>query len=388
MVISASVDAFPKKMFASHLIDWYKAHYRRLPWRETKNPYFIWLSEIMLQQTQVKTVMGYYERFIQAFPTLADLAKADPKDVMKQWEGLGYYSRCRNLHKAAKMIVEEHNGSFPQSMEAVSALPGIGKSTAGAILTFAFDQRHPLLDGNVKRVLSRLFNIDSPVEATKTINCLWAISAELIEAADVPYYFNQGIMELGATLCLPKKPHCLLCPFNQICQSYLSGSVHERPVKLQKKVLPHYNIAAGILWNDQEEVFVQQRPEGGLLGGLWEFPGGKQEPGEVIQQTLKRELNEELGIQIKVLEALPAIKHAYTHFKITLFPFHCKIESGSVTPTVAQDWQWLKPEKLESLAFPKANKVILTWLKDKTYWPSGQATIEVADIEVTDKALL
>jgi A/G-specific adenine glycosylase len=332
-----------------------------MPWRNTHDAYAIWLSEVMLQQTQVKTALPYYERFLTRYPTIASLAQAPPSDVLKLWEGLGYYSRCRNLHKAAQLVMERHGGVFPNTMEAVDALPGIGRSTAGAILTFAYGQTHPLLDGNVKRVLSRLDDVADPVTQPAVIASMWTRSTQLLEEADDPYTFNQAIMELGATLCTQKHPQCLVCPVAQCCKANAHGTQHDRPVKVQKAPIPHKTIAVGVIWQDEtrQKVLIQQRPEGALLGGLWEFPGGKQEADETLPQTVARELAEELGISVQVQEKIIAVKHAYTHYKITLHAYHCLWTGGKPTPTAAQQWAWVGLDQLEAYAFPKANKSVL-----------------------------
>ncbi len=354
--------------FAARLIAWYQEHHRDLPWRRTRDPYHIWLSEIMLQQTQVKTVLDYYRRFLEKYPTVGDLAAAPLTDVLKLWEGLGYYARCRNLHKAAGIIVQDYGGQFPQTLEAVEKLPGIGRSTAGAILTFAAGQRHPLLDGNVKRVLSRVFDIDQDIAQAGPTRHLWQQSTDLLDAAEDPYAFNQGIMELGALLCLPQNPRCMLCPVQTSCQAFARGTQAERPVKAARKALPHHVIAVGVLWHEGR-VFIQQRPAEGLLGGLWEFPGGKQEAGESLQETVRREIREELGLDVAVEDPICTVKHAYTHFRITLHAFHCRAQGGEPRPSACQQWQWVSPGQLEEFAFPKANKTVLEavlsgWRKD------------------------
>lgn len=347
-----------KAGFAQALTAWYKTDHRQLPWRETTDPYAIWLSEIMLQQTQVKTVLDYYRRFLAQYPNIESLAQAAPDEVMKLWEGLGYYARCRNLQKAAQRIVEKHRGVFPDTLAEVEALPGIGRSTAGAILTFAYGQKHPLLDGNVKRVISRIFDVDQDIQQTAVIKQMWEASAALLSESAEPHLFNQAIMELGATVCLPQNPRCLLCPVKPFCQACERGTQHDRPVKAPKAKTPHHTIAVGVIWNEQQ-VFIQQRPEGGLLGGLWEFPGGKQEAGETLRETVQREIREELGIQIEVGELITSVKHAYTHFKITLHAYHCQYTSGTVEPQAAQAWRWVTPDTLPQYAFPKANKTVL-----------------------------
>lgn len=351
-----------KKGFSEDLITWYNANGRNLPWRNTSDPYHIWLSEVMLQQTQVATVIDYYHRFLETFPTIKDLANAPEDKVLKMWEGLGYYARCRNLHKTAKIVSENYKGKFPKTLDDVESLAGIGKSTAGAILTFSYGQRHPLLDGNVKRVLSRLFDIEDDITKSATIKTMWQLSEDLLSPASDPYAFNQGIMELGATICLPKQPRCLVCPVQKHCSALKAGTQLDRPVQPKKKATPHYDIGVGVIWKDGK-ILIQQRPKEGLLGGLWEFPGGKQEDKETIEDTVQREISEELGIKINLKDKIASVKHAYTHFKITLHAYHCDWISGTPTPTACDAWQWVDPQDLDQFAFPKANIKILEKLE-------------------------
>lgn len=347
-----------KHGFALALTQWYQGSHRDLPWRNTTDAYHIWLSEIMLQQTQVKTVIDYYHRFLQQYPTIQALATAPIDSVLKLWEGLGYYARCRNLHKAARVIMEQYGGQFPRTLAEAEALPGIGRSTAGAILTFAYGQKHPLLDGNVKRVLSRVFDIEEDVQQSGTVHKMWQYSTDLLAESDEPYTYNQAIMELGATVCLPQNPRCLLCPVKAFCSAQAQGTQHERPVKAAKKATPHFNIGVGVIWKDGQ-ILIQQRPAEGLLGGLWEFPGGKREPDETIEETVSREIREEVAIEVQIRELITTVKHAYSHFKITLHAYHCDYVSGTPNPTACQAWRWVNPDELSQYAFPKANKTVL-----------------------------
>lgn len=351
---------------ARELGDWYSRAARALPWRSTREAYPIWLSEIMLQQTQVATVRPYYRKFLSLWPSITDLAEADISDVMKAWEGLGYYARCRNLHAAAKQIVENHDGIFPKDFDDVIALRGIGRSTAGAILTFAYGQRHPLLDANVKRVLSRLYDEPGIITTAAVERRLWAWSGELLNAASDPWTHNQAMMELGATLCKTKHPDCLLCPVRSHCASHRNGTQMERPQKKRRKPIPHKHIGVGVIRNpeDRDQVLVQLRPPSGLLGGLWEFPGGKQEPDEPIVETIVRELREELSIRVTVQDHICDVDHAYSHFKVTLHTYWCRLDSGTPVPRAADEWRWMPIDMLDSLAFPKANRAILEELID------------------------
>lgn len=354
------------------LTRWYNHHRRDLPWRNTKDPYAIWVSEIMLQQTQVNTVIPYYERFLTQFPTVEDLANAPLDQVLKAWEGLGYYGRCRNMHKAAQMIRDEYQCQFPSTLEAIQALPGIGQSTAGAIATFAFATPSPILDGNVKRVLARLMGLQTPLQDTTTIKQLWSLSHQLVpHDPQVAYDLNQGLMELGATLCSLKKPTCNQCPWQSACVAYETGQQDTLPLSTPKKPTPHYDIGVGVVWKG-DQVMITLRPAEGLLGGLWEFPGGKCEPGESTKDCVVRELKEETDITVSVGSKLLEVKHAYTHFKVTLHVYECFYTHGTAKPLVAQDLKWVTLEELSQFAFPKANNHIIDFLKTQ---PARQLTL-------------
>ncbi len=338
------------------LLIWYRQQGRQLPWRETRNPYAIWISEIMLQQTQVKTVLPYYQRWLQLFPTVHDLAAADQQSVLKAWEGLGYYARARNLHKAAKVIVEQHQGQFPDEFEAVVALPGIGRTTAGGILSAAFNQSLPILDGNVKRVLARLIALRQP--PSQALSQLWELSTALVsphEARD----FNQALMDLGATVCTRHRPACLICPWRSPCAAYNQNVQLEIPMTETRAPLPHKQIGVAVVWNEQGQILIDRRPQSGLLGGLWEFPGGKIEPEEAVEDCIRRELQEELAIDVAVGDRLITIDHTYTHFKVTLNVFHCRHVAGEPQPIKCDEVRWVDVSELDQFPFPKANGQII-----------------------------
>jgi A/G-specific adenine glycosylase len=361
MVQNALPDSSPYGVLAHTLSAWYANHQRNLPWRHTQDPYAIWVSEVMLQQTQVATVLPYYQRFMQQYPTVDHLAQAPLDAVLKQWEGLGYYTRCRNMHKAAVHIMQHLHGQFPSTFEGVQALPGVGRSTAGAIMTFAHQQPYPILDGNVKRVLARVFALSGT--NTAYVNQLWAHATLLVQAcqsATVAYQLNQGLMELGATHCSRTQPQCLLCPLMALCQAHAHGLTDVLPVKLVRKPVPHYTIAGAVI-EKNGLIYVQQRPAEGLLGGLWEFPGGKQEPHESITDAVHREVLEETGMHIGQLQPLVPVDHAYTHFRITLHMFKAQWVAGK-PQTEGQPFQWLPLGQLRQLAFPKANVLVLDQL--------------------------
>ncbi|HBQ99067.1 MULTISPECIES: A/G-specific adenine glycosylase [unclassified Roseofilum] len=344
------------------LLRWYGDAGRVLPWRKERDPYPIWISEIMLQQTQVKTVLPYYDRWLHAFPTLETLAQANLQQVLKLWEGLGYYSRARNLYRAAQQVMEEHQGIFPQQLEAVLSLPGIGRTTAGGILSAAFNQPISILDGNVKRILARLITLPKP--PGKSQKQLWALSDAIVDR-DRPRDFNQALMDLGATLCTPKVPKCDRCPWNSHCLAHQTGTPTHWPMRETPPVRPHKNIGVAVIWNDRGQLLIDRRLDKGLLGGLWEFPGGKLEPGETLPECIKREIQEELAIEIEVGDRLITIDHAYTHFRVTLNVYNCRYGSGTPQAIECQEIRWVTLEELDQFPFPKANLKIIEALREQ-----------------------
>lgn len=348
--------------FQKDLLAWYDQNAAPLPWRENHDAYRVWLSEIMLQQTQVETVKPYFDRFLQAFPTVHDLAAAPLDEVLKLWEGLGYYSRARNLHQAAQQVSQVYNGQFPQTVEGLLALPGIGRYTAGAISSIAFGQVAPLLDGNVIRVFARLTDLQADVTEPKTKDQLWKLAEECLDH-DRPGDYNQSLMELGRVICKPRSPLCGECPISHACKAFANGTQAERPVKKRKAATPHYDVAAGMVWNEMGEVLIAQRPLEGLLGGLWEFPGGKQESGETLPECLRRELREELAIEVEVGELFTVVQHGFTHFKITLHAFTCRYLDGEPQAIGVRDWAWVQPSELSRYSFGKADRQVIAHLE-------------------------
>ncbi len=343
------------------LLAWYRQNGRILPWRGHPDPYAVWVSEIMLQQTQVETVIPYFKKWMQRFPSVASLAAASEQDVLNTWEGLGYYSRSRNLHKAAKIVVAEYGGQLPADVDSLRRLPGIGRYTAGAIASLAFGLDQPALDGNLKRVLARLFDVTEPVNSPAGEKRLGELAAENLppgQAAD----YNQALMDLGALICTPRNPNCPACPVSGWCQAYRNGTQVERPVKKRRPPQPHYVVTAAVIRRDGK-VLLAQRPQNGLLGGLWEFPGGKQEPGESLPDCLAREIREELGAEIEVGKAVGEFRHAYTHFRITLHAFECRLIEGEPRPVEAQDVRWVELSGLGDFPMGKVDRQIALQLK-------------------------
>lgn len=342
------------------LLRWYARHARALPWRGARDPYRVWVSEIMLQQTQVETVIPYYRRWLRRFPTIRALASASLDEVLAEWEGLGYYSRARNLHRAAQKVVAEFGGRLPRDVESLRRLPGIGRYTAGAIASIAFGADAAVLDGNVKRVLARVFDYRKDVKSAQGERELWEI-AETLVPKGMAGDFNQAMMDLGATLCAPKAPDCARCPLLGLCAAQKLGVQEKRPVTKKKPPTPHYTVTAGII-RKNGRVLIAQRPADKLLGGLWEFPGGKREPGESLAECLQRELREELGIEVAVGAQTQTLRHAYTHFKITLHVFECQWRRGKARALEVAAFKWVRPGELAKYAMGKTDRQIAEWI--------------------------
>lgn len=338
------------------LLDWYQTQARVLPWRNHPDPYAVWISEIMLQQTRVEAVLPYFQRWMQTFPSVHSLAEAKEQDILKLWEGLGYYSRARNIHKAALILQNEWGGKLPAERAQLEKLPGIGKYTSAAIASMAFGKDEATLDGNIRRVLARLFNVDIPARSREGEKRLWSLAEEHLPPGQAGDY-NQAWMDLGASICLPKNPRCSLCPLQTYCQAFAAGVQEERPVLPAKQKTPHYTVTAAIIQRGQK-ILLAQRPPEGLLGGLWEFPGGKQETGESLPQALKREIEEELACQIEVGTSFGVYKHAFTHFKITLHAFLCKLSRGEPYPVEASQIVWVTPSQLTDYPMGKVDRQI------------------------------
>ncbi len=347
--------------FRDLLLDWYRRNKRDLRWRDSDEPYHIWVSEIMLQQTRADQMGAYFDRFISAFPTVRDLASASEDEVLKIWEGLGYYARARNLHKAARRLLAERGGRLPDTFKELADLPGIGPYTAAAVSSIAFDRDHPVLDGNVTRVLCRILRLEEDPRKAATRAILIAAGERLLppgKAGD----FNQAMMELGARLCTPSRPRCGVCPLNALCRARAElEDPSALPRKAPRREKPHYQVAAGLI-RKGGKLLIARRPAEGMLGGLWEFPGGKQEPGESLEECLVREIREELDIAIEVEEFLLSVDHGYSHFSITLHAFAARYRHGRPRAVGCADWRWIDPNELEDFAFPRADRRIIEHL--------------------------
>ena len=354
-------------IIAQCLLAWAQEHLPDFPWRHTSDPYSVWVAVVMLQQTQVTTMLPYYHHFLTRFPTLQDLTRAGLNDVLKAWEGLGYYARAHNLHASARLVVERHGGRLPADRQRLMALPGIGEYTAGAILSIAFHQDEPAVDGNVRRVLCRLCAVQDDPRRTAVQRRLWALARCLLSpgrAGD----FNQGLMHLGAVVCTPRRPNCANCPLKGLCEAQQLGMQEQLPWRRPPRTVPHYDVTAAVIWADDGRLLIAQRLADDMLGGMWEFPGGKQEPGESLAECLRREIREELGIEIEVGELLATVQHAYSHFRITLHAFYCRLRdapSASRQPQALEcaDWRWVRLDELSRFPFSVADQRIIAALK-------------------------
>ncbi len=341
---------------AIRLLEWYAQHARQLPWRRQSDPYALWVSEIMLQQTRVETVIPYFQRWMARFPNIETLARASQQEVLRNWEGLGYYSRARNLHQAAQMVVREHGGALPRQVEVLRRLPGIGRYTSAALASIAFGADEATLDGNIRRVLARFFDVSLPVRSGGGEKMLWDLARANLPPGKASQY-NQALMDLGATICTQHDPDCLHCPFVDICTAYRLGNQADRPVKGTRLAIPHHVVTAAVIQKDGQ-VLIAQRPQKGLLGGLWEFPGGKLRSGENLTGCVQREIREELGVEISVGGSLGTYKHAYTHFRITLHAFRCRLASGEPRKREHQAINWVAPQELSNYPMGKVDRQI------------------------------
>ena len=367
------------------LLAWWEVHGRKdpalKPWMFTKdgrwpephehlNVLECWIAEVMLQQTQLKVVLPYWQRWMQTFPSLKALAVAEEQLVLLKWQGLGYYSRARRLHASAQNLLKQIGSDaigdpqhWPRDLDVWLALPGIGLSTAGGILSSAFNSPLAILDGNVRRVLARLQAHPRPPMRAQRL--FWSWSGALIAAAPKRARdLNQALMDLGATVCTPRSPNCGACPWQTHCAAYAAGDIGSYPVKDTPRTVPFQVIGVGVVLNEAGEVLIDQRLNEGLLGGLWEFPGGKQEPDEAIEDTISRELREELAIEVTVAEELITVEHAYSHKKLRFVVHLCQWRTGEPQPLASQQVRWVCPESLADYPFPVANsKIIAALLK-------------------------
>lgn len=353
-------------MLSDNLLAWYAEHGRELPWRRTKDPYPIWVSEIMLQQTRVDTVLPYYARFMARFPTLAALADAPQEKVLKVWEGLGYYARARNLHRAARIIVDRFDGHLPPLERELKELPGVGRYTADALGAMAFDRDTLAVEGNLRRVLTRLFDLHLDPRHAAGEREVRRHGRSVLPTGKASE-FNQALMDLGALICTPRAPACLECPIATHCLAYHNGTQEQLPIRKPKQPLPLRQAVAAVL-HENASLLITRRPEGGLLGGLWGFPSGFKEHGESDRLALSRVVKDQLGLEFEVDRPMPALAHVYTHFRAALQPFICRARSTSRHLRERSDVRWVKAEELDSVPMGKLDRMLATELDRTPSW--------------------
>jgi A/G-specific adenine glycosylase len=358
------IDASSLDTLRGRLAAWFTANRRDLPWREDRNPWYVWLSEVILQQTRVEQGLPYFRAFVARFPTVRDLAEADLDEVLRLWEGLGYYSRCRNLHRAAREVMTRFNGDLPATHEDWLSLPGVGPYTAAAVTSLAYGLPHAVLDGNVIRVLSRLAMVEHPTHSAAARRAFTELADAFLDR-DHPGQHNEALMELGALVCTPRKPQCGTCPLQPGCAAAAAQRMEDFPVKKKGAPIPHHHIAVGIIRDAKGRIYIQQREQDAMLGGLWEFPGGKVEPGELAEAACRREVLEETGMLVQPMDKIAAIDHAYSHFRITLHAFDCALSGEPVSSTQAPH-AWVTREEFSDYAFPRANRRILDLLSARS----------------------
>jgi A/G-specific adenine glycosylase len=344
--------------FTAKLMNWYRKNARDLPWRRTKDPYKIWISEIMLQQTTVNAVIPFYERWISLFPTIKDVAQSSEPVILKMWQGLGYYQRAKNIHKAAQIICAEYHEQIPQDPVTLRSLPGFGPYTVGAVLSIAFDQRQPIIDANVRRVVMRQLASEGVADVSQDPAILDFLSDVMPQKEN--YIFNQALMELGALVCRNREPLCLVCPVKSTCLAYEKGIQEIIPTPKKKIIKDIYAVIAVI--QKGNKYLIQKRSSKGLLADLWEFPGGKIEKGETPREALKREVKEELAVDLSAAEHFVNLKHFYTQFRVHLNVWKCSIKDN---PTLNANLKWVTPTQLSTYPMPSGSAKIVDKLLSK-----------------------
>jgi len=353
-----------KFFLSNQLLTWYNENKKAMPWRDDSNIYHIWLSEIMLQQTQIKTVIPYYYNWLEKFPTINDVAIADEQQILKAWEGLGYYSRALNFLSACQTIISEYDGIIPRDQENFLKLKGVGPYIDSAVRSIAYKDVVPTIDGNVNRVMSRLLCLNRPPQ--KEYDKIYNFLMDVIDVK-YPGDFNQALMDLGRDICKPKNPICNKCPIINLCGANQANKIHNYPIKLKAKKKPHYNVAVGVIWKNNN-ILIAKRKLGGLLGGLWEFPGGKLNKNESSEECVVREIYEETGITVELKSFISTIKHQYSHFSISMDSFHCIYKDRKLNSKESSEIRWISPLDMPKFPFPKANHKFIKKIPDYNPW--------------------
>ena len=356
---SSSADLSPDAVddLRESLVTWFQGAARTLPWRSDPRPWRVWVSEIMLQQTRVDTVIPYFDRFMERFPTVQELAESPLDDVLALWSGLGYYSRARHLPRGALDVMASHDGVIPDTVEGLRSLTGIGQYTAGAIASIAFGRPAPILDGNVIRVLSRILDLEGDVGEAATQRTLWKWAETLVDPAN-PSHFNQGMMELGALICSPRDPACDGCPWSARCRARAHGTIAERPVKTRKTRVRHVKMVTAVVRDTDGALLLARRPESGLFGGMWETPAGERKGRSPSPAAL---VKEQMGLAVEVLGGPSQVKHVLSHRTLDISVFACRIDDASpaVSPTGYTDARWLQPAELEAVGIGTLTRKVL-----------------------------
>jgi A/G-specific adenine glycosylase len=348
-----------KAGFSKKLLKWYTVHQRKLPWRETGDPYKIWISEIMLQQTTVPAVIPYYKKWLSQFPDVQSLAAAPLQQVLKIWQGLGYYQRAKNLHRSAQILLEEYKGKIPEDYETLIGLPGFGPYTTAAVLSIAYNKPYPVIDANVRRVWMRIMGMRK--ESTPKVDKDIFIHMKPCLPLDQMGTFNQAMMELGSLACRAKSPLCLLCPVQEYCKAFSMGEQEIIP-RPQKRSYRKIEAVIGVMEN-KGKYLIQKRPPTGLLSDLWEFPGGKRRKDETLEQALRREIKEELGVEVDGIQLLTHVKHSYTQFQVKLYAFHCVLKTE---PPLSKDsHRWVSLKGMRKYPFPSGSAKIIQFLEQR-----------------------
>ncbi|MCD6577651.1 MAG: A/G-specific adenine glycosylase [Anaerolineaceae bacterium] len=345
-----------KRKIKRKLLLWYQLNAREFPWRGLKDPYLIWISEVMLQQTQAEAVIPYFQHWINRFPKVQSVACASEDDILKMWEGLGYYSRARNIKKAAVIICNQLEGVIPDTVSELKNLPGVGNYIAGAIASMAYGVNEPALDSNGIRVISRLFDFHGMVSKMGNKRILEEYLRDLISNGSAGD-FNQAVMDLGSMICVPVNPSCIKCPIKKECLAFSRNTQAELPVVKKRAPKLHFDVVAAIIKKDNK-VLIDKRPADGLLGGMWEFPGGKIESKEDHPEALRRELREELGIQVNLKDSFGAYNHACTHFTVTVYTYFVEIVSGNPKALEAEKIRWAEINALQDFPMGKVDRNI------------------------------